>query len=147
MCELQTLNWIFKSSKPKVKRVPDVVGIGFAKCGTGALGFLDCHPRATFRTTEPRFFDQESRLSEILKADKENDYLKLSSFRNLYASRLPAAASDEILIEKSPQYAGGTEHLRTMRAKAMKIINPDIKLIALICDPIKRAFSQLRTVL
>ena len=31
-------------------RIPDVIGIGFAKCGTGALAFLDCHPDITFRT-------------------------------------------------------------------------------------------------
>ena len=29
--------------------MPDVIGIGFAKCGTGALAFLDCHPSAVFR--------------------------------------------------------------------------------------------------
>jgi len=30
---------------------------------------------------------------------------------------LPAAAPDEILISKSPQYAGGEEKLRQKRAK------------------------------
>ena len=36
------------------------------------------------------------------------------------------------------------EEIRKLRAKAMKIINPNSKLIAVVCDPIKRAFSQLR---
>jgi len=28
------------STKPRVHRVPNVVGLGFAKCGTGTLAFL-----------------------------------------------------------------------------------------------------------
>ena len=28
------------STKPRVHRVPNVVGVGFAKCGTGTLAFL-----------------------------------------------------------------------------------------------------------
>jgi len=27
-------------------RAPDVIGIGIAKCGTGSLSFLDCHPQS-----------------------------------------------------------------------------------------------------
>merc|ERR1712241_201987 len=57
-------------------RFPDVIGIGFAKCGTGAMAFLDCHPGITFRTTEPRFFSKEEMLDQILKAAKEKNHAK-----------------------------------------------------------------------
>jgi len=125
-------------------RVPDVIGIGFAKCGTGALAFLDCHPDITFRTTEPRFFSKEAMLDNILRAARTKDHLQLKHFRDMYSRTLPMASSSDILIEKSPQYAGGATSLRLKRAKAMKAINPNMKLIAFACDPSRRAFSQLK---
>ena len=36
-------------------RAPDVIGIGLAKCGTGSLSFLDCHPQSTVRLSIHRF--------------------------------------------------------------------------------------------
>jgi len=134
---------IRSTNQTLVHRVPDVIGIGFAKCGTGALAFLDCHPKIVFRTTEPRFFSKEAILDKIIHAHKTNNRTTLQYFRHYYARHLPAAAPDEILISKSPQYAGGEEKLRQKRAKAMKIINPKIKLLAIACDPSRRAFSQL----
>jgi len=99
------------------RKIPDVIGIGFAKCGTGALAFLDCHPDITFRTTEPRFFSKEQMLDSIIRAGKLKDHTQLHHFREIYARSLPMARSSEILIEKSPQYAGGAEKLRLKRAK------------------------------
>jgi|ERR1712130_507877 len=131
------------SVKEQKNRIPDIIGVGFAKCGTGALAFLDCHQRAVFRTTEPRFFDQRSKLQQIIKAADDNDFETLNRLRNDYAKKVPLAADDELLIEKSPQYAGGSEDIRRLRARAMKIINPNLKLLAVVCDPIRRAFSQL----
>jgi len=135
---------IRRSEKIKRSRVPDIIGIGFAKCGTGALAFLDCHPSATFRTNEPRYFDKESVLDDIIAANKTGNLEALHRHRKIYASRLPRAADDELLIEKSPQYAGGKDYIRKKRALAMKIINPNVKLVAIVCDPVKRAYSQLR---
>ncbi|CAG5113511.1 Oidioi.mRNA.OKI2018_I69.chr2.g7615.t1.cds [Oikopleura dioica] len=135
---------IRRSTQTLRNRVPDIIGIGFAKCGTGALAFLDCHPSATFRTNEPRFFDKESVLDDIINANKTGNVAALDRHRKIYASRLPRAADDELLIEKSPQYAGGKDYIRKKRALAMKIINPNVKLVAIVCDPVKRAYSQLR---
>jgi len=125
-------------------RIPDVIGIGFAKCGTGALAFLDCHPDITFRTTEPRFFAKEAMLDHILTAARTNNHTRLRHYREMYARQVPMASSSDILIEKSPQYAGGSVSLRLKRAKAMKAINPNMKLIAFVCDPSRRAYSQLK---
>ncbi|CBY40262.1 unnamed protein product, partial [Oikopleura dioica] len=119
------------SEKIKRSRVPDIIGIGFAKCGTGALAFLDCHP-------------SESVLDDIIAANETGNLEALRRHRKIYASRLPHAADDELLIEKSPQYAGGKDYIRKKRALAMKIINPNVKLVAIVCDPVKRAYSQLR---
>jgi len=135
---------IRSSTETPRHRVPDVIGVGFAKCGTGALAFLDCHPHVTFRTTEPRFFTKEAMLDRIIRAHQQRNFTTLRHYRDIYARLLPAATTDEILIEKSPQYAGGEERLRNKRARAMKIINPNMKLIAMVCDPVRRAFSQLK---
>lgn len=36
--------------------MPDAIGIGVGKSGTGTLAFLDCHPNIVFRSTEPNAF-------------------------------------------------------------------------------------------
>ena len=49
--------------------------------------------------------------------------------------------------KQSPQYLGGQKEETLLRAMAMKILNPKLKLIVVICDPIKQQYSQLRPVL
>ena len=71
--------------------------------------------------------------------------MQIKQFLDQYLERLPLAAKNEILIEKSPQYSGGgSNEVRLARAKAMKAINPNVKLIGIACDPVKRAYSQLK---
>ena len=38
--------FIRSSNQTQRFRAPDVIGIGIAKCGTGSLSFLDCHPQS-----------------------------------------------------------------------------------------------------
>ena len=64
-CPVQIRN--FTNTKPKKKRWPDAIGIGFAKCGTGSLAFLDCHPSIVFRKNEPNFFNEDV-INRILQA-------------------------------------------------------------------------------
>ena len=150
-----------------------MIGIGFAKCGTGSLDFLDCHPssklyllsslfnkllfQVTFRTSEPKFFSTDKIVDRIIEktenfpkpdfmsdVDLRNLQYELKEFREEYMRRVPLAADDEILIEKSPQYSGGgSTEVRIKRAKAMKALNPEVKIIGIACDPVKRAYSQL----
>ena len=40
------------NSTERHRRVPDGIGIGAHKSGTGALSFLDCHPNIVFRCLE-----------------------------------------------------------------------------------------------
>lgn len=46
-----------KSTTGRIQRYPDVIGIGFAKCGTSTLGFIDCHSKMVFREAEPMYFN------------------------------------------------------------------------------------------
>ena len=45
---------IKSSALKRERRFPDAIGIGAAKCGTGSLMFLDCHPNIVFRDQEAR---------------------------------------------------------------------------------------------
>ena len=113
-----------------------------AKCGTGTLGFLDCHPNIAFRGTEPRFFLNRKNNLAIIDAWRRGDNVELQRQRFKYTNSLPRASRDEYLIEKSPQYAGGRYSALVSRALAMKILNPNLKIIVYNCDPIKQMYSQ-----
>ena len=41
---------IRKETEEQVHRLPDVIVIGFEKCGTGTVSFLDCHPDVVYRS-------------------------------------------------------------------------------------------------
>ena len=56
------------------------------------------------------------------------------------------AAEDEILFEKTPEIVGGNYSQLLGRAKCMKKINPDAKILAIICDPTKRFISHAKHV-
>ena len=111
------------SSNPNNKRIerwPDVIAIGTAKCGTGSLSFIDCHPNVVFREYEADFF------------------MYSDDHQNLHEYEIPHAAVDEILIEKSPQYLYGTVEKLRHRAQRMIQMNPDLKILIFVCDPVKR---------
>jgi len=116
-----------RSTKKLTKKWPDAIGIGFPKCGTGTLGFLDCHSKFVFRNSEPYFWNKQKRIDIGLEG---------------YA--LPLAAEDEILIEKTPDYTLGTRQTIHQRAQMMKQQMPNAKLIVMLCDPAERAFSHVK---
>ena len=41
-----------KENQKRIKKWPDIIGVGFPKCGTGAMAFLDCHSDMVFREAE-----------------------------------------------------------------------------------------------
>lgn len=97
-----------------------MIAIGTAKCGTGSLAFIDCHPNVVFREFEPDFF------------------LFDDAHQTLDRYEIPKAAIDEILIEKSPEYLSGTNANFRHRANRMLFLNPDLKILIFVCDPVKR---------
>ena len=59
----------------------------------------------------------------------------------LSAYALPMASLDEILIVKTPHIVNrGYEKLK-YRAEVMKKTIPDVKILVMLCDPIKRFIS------
>lgn len=138
----------------RTERLPNAIGIGTHKSGTGALSFLDCHPELTIRILEANAYTQQ--------ADNKL-YYECGQFT------LPKTTEYEFLIEKSPLYAerfsrsskldnkdlrrqeladlksGNYETVK--RARQMKRTNPNVKLFMFITDPVGRAYSQITQIL
>lgn len=129
--------------KTLVQRWPDAVGIGFPKCGTGTLGFIDCHSKLVFREAEPYFWNSRGKCSSRAGRSSFYDFLDREN-GGLKEYTVPMAASDEILIEKTPDYTLGSQSVLKARAQHMKNQMPEVKLLVLLCDPATRAFSHIR---
>ena len=65
-------------------------------------------------------------------------YLKGIQSQRLENYEIPKASRKEILIEKSPEYLSGGPDILAYRARRMKTVNPDVKILVFLCDPVKR---------
>ena len=63
-----------------------------------------------------------------------------------YYNKLPKAAENEFLIEKSPPYSIGENDELERRAKLMKKANPNLKVFLILCDPVIRIYSHIEHV-
>ena len=105
------------------RRLPQCLIIGNFKCGTRELiDFMSLHPRIEIRDTpfyEVSFFDR--------------NYGKGLEW---YRKNMPCSFSDQITVEKSPNY------LHDVNAPSrIHRMNSSIKLIALVREPVSRAIS------
>ena len=94
-----------------------------------------------FRAWESPIFTNKTFRNFVLAA--KNHPKKLQELREYYMNTLPLVAPDEILIDKNSEYIVGPENHVKDIAKAIKIINPKIKIITFVCDPNLRAVSKL----
>ncbi|XP_059153530.1 heparan sulfate glucosamine 3-O-sulfotransferase 1-like [Physella acuta] len=106
-----------------IRRFPQCVIIGFGKCGTRALlTFMALHPYIAAQTNEMHFYNVESLFEKGYK---------------WYLEQMPFSYSNQITIEKSPDYV--------LSAKALKEIHqhfPKVKLISLVRNPVDRLVSS-----
>lgn len=114
-----------------IQKWPDVISVGCAKCGTGSLTFIDCHPNVTFRHFEPVYYQQ----------------VRPKEQRRLETYKIPLSPPGNILVEKSPGYMNGDIAVLSARAKMMKEDNPNVKIIIFLCDPVKRVYSHVRQIM
>ena len=68
------------NSTDRRKRLPNAVGLGTHKSGTGALAFLDCHPNLVLRALEANAFPNR----DGEKAQKLTKMVDLKSFRHFF---------------------------------------------------------------
>ncbi|CAH1776124.1 unnamed protein product [Owenia fusiformis] len=109
----------------RIKKLPGAVLIGVQKCGTGALKtFLNLHPNIRVARAEPHFFDWKIDHNATFEGEMKR-YLKL----------LPRAFPNETVLEKTPEYFDMIDPFDLFR------MNPALKLILLVCDPVRRTIS------
>ena len=103
------------------KRLPKAIVFGCSKCGSRAfLDFLDLHP-------------------DVVGAGSEKDFFNKHYEQGLpwYLSTMPDSYETQMTIEKSPDYF---EHPDV--PERIKRMNSTVKLIVIVCEPIKRAISD-----
>ncbi|CAH1787245.1 unnamed protein product, partial [Owenia fusiformis] len=109
----------------RVKKLPGAIIIGVQKCGTGALKtYLNLHPNIRVARGEPHFFDLKINHKAQFQEEMKR-YLKL----------LPKAFPNETVLEKTPKYFDMIDPHDLYR------MNPALKLILLVCDPVRRVMS------
>jgi len=111
------------SNFPGKNRVPIFLIIGTQKAGSTALhSYLSRHPSIRPATTkEIHFFSSDSLYSKGL------DY---------YHSKFPLTNDGSLFIDASPSYLANN-----VAYKRIYEYNPEIKMIALLRDPVDRAYS------
>ena len=95
---------------------------------TGTMAFFDCHRKIVFREAEGNFWSS---------FENRNDSKPELSY---YA--VPMASPDEILIEKTPHIIKRGYNLLKYRAELIKETISGVKLIVMLCDPVKRFISM-----
>ncbi|GMR62279.1 hypothetical protein PMAYCL1PPCAC_32474, partial [Pristionchus mayeri] len=108
--------------KPQQERkLPEAIIIGVKKAGTRALlEFLRLNPHVKAPGPEVHFFDNNF--------EKGLDW---------YRSQMPESVEGDITIEKSPSY-----FISKTAPSRIKEINPKMKLIVVLRDPVTRAISD-----
>ncbi|CAJ0600906.1 unnamed protein product [Cylicocyclus nassatus] len=103
------------------KKFPTAIIVGVKKAGTRALlEFLRLNPRIRAPGPEVHFFDK--------------NYHKGLDW---YREKMPLTSRDQLTIEKSPAYF----HSKTA-AERIRALNPNMKIIIVVRDPVMRAISD-----
>ena len=112
--------------RPYIHRYPDVIGIGSKKCSTSAFNYyMRLHPNFSATDKEYHFFDWY-----YSKHDKEW-YLQQTT---------PINDTRKVVFEKTPRYF--TEFGIPEKMAETLPNYEEIKFILIICDPVKRAYSD-----
>ncbi|CAH1793167.1 unnamed protein product, partial [Owenia fusiformis] len=112
------------------KKLPGVINIGVSKCGTGALQtYMKIHPNIVtypHLEAETHFFDK-----------KINQRLPFEQEIQRYKNMMPEAFPNETVYEKTPSYFD----VEVVDPYDLYRMNPAVKLILLVCDPVRRTMS------
>ena len=96
------------------------------------MAFFDCHRKIVFREAEGNLWSH---------VGDQHQSINDTWLPELSAYAVPMASPDEILIEKTPHIISrGYEKLK-YRAELMKKTMKDVKILVMLCDPIKRFIS------
>ena len=96
------------------------------------MAFFDCHRKIVFREAEGNLWSH---------VGDQHQSMNDSWTPELSAYAVPMASPDEILIEKTPHIISRGYQKLKLRAEVMKKTMGDIKILVMLCDPIKRLIS------
>jgi hypothetical protein len=116
----------------KMTRLPDFIIVGAGKSGTSSLqGYLQQHPQIYLCPKKETFYF----LNERVRANsaKWGAVQTLEEYRELFA----AAQSDQVVGEISTTYYADPKSARLIHG-----LLPDVKILAILRNPIDRAFSD-----
>jgi hypothetical protein len=120
-------NFQRRSKRDRQRRLPTAIIIGARKGGTRALlDALALHPKVRAARREIHFFDQ-------------NTTYQLGT--EWYRQQMPYSTADQITIEKSPSYL-----TNPLSAQRVYMLNPLMKLILIVRDPVVRTISDFTQV-
>jgi len=116
------------STRNLSQKLPDAIIIGAAKCGTSTLiEFISAHPNVAGIKNQERSYEEIHFFSYNKKYALGIDW---------YRSRMPFSNEKQITLEKSITYFTNENSPSRIHS-----FNPQIKLILMVCDPVKRAIS------
>ncbi|MGH3504506.1 MAG: sulfotransferase [Nocardioidaceae bacterium] len=127
-------------------RLPDFLVIGAYKCGTTSLcHYLSGHDQIFLpHLQEPRFFAlpdgvASRRKGRVPRVDRRDVYARRHAWTlEQYASLFAAAPRHSMAGECSPEYLRSS----ASAAPAIRDQIPDAKLLAILRNPVERAFSE-----
>ncbi|XP_077971378.1 heparan sulfate glucosamine 3-O-sulfotransferase 5-like [Styela clava] len=116
-----------KETKNVTQRLPDIIGIGVRKCGTGWLQHaLLRHPLIKINMKEVHYF---------------NIYQTYKLGTEYYRNVMPNVTKYERAMEKTPGYFN-FPRWRVNMPQVVRHDVPNAKLWLILCDPVQRAFSD-----
>ena len=106
------------------------------------MAFFDCHRKIVFREAEGNLWSHVGDQHDSWTPEFLDGILGRNSWTpELSAYAVPMASPDEILIEKTPHIISRGYQKLKLRAELMKKTMGDIKILVMLCDPIKRFIS------
>lgn len=120
--------------------LPTFMIIGAERCATRWLRFnLDQHPDIYTPSYELAYFNDPANFPEPLRLKHLES--KKGSLRH-YKAKFDAWNGERFVGESSPQYLMWNNHTDEM-AKRIQTVVPDVRLIALVREPIDRMYSAV----
>ena len=121
-------------------KLPNFIVVGFPKCGSTSLHYyLNAHPEIFMpKQKELHYFTNEILSSmQVGPGDKEVDMFNVKSFES-YKEYYKGALNFKAAGDVSPSYINYPVCIKEIK----KRLGDDIRIIILVRDPIKRAYSN-----
>ncbi len=114
--------------------LPHFLGLGAAKAGTTSLRhYLIAHPDVFVVRAEPRFFASENQDLDSQHPSHHQTVTNIDEYKNLFNE----AKTEKVIGEISPAYLHSKD-----ASKRIKHYVPDVKLFAILRNPVDRAFAH-----